>query len=58
MDTQKKTGTRCLSARHVGQKSIEEVTDASGFVSAAHFARLFKEQYQMTPTEYRGRNDE
>ena len=39
-------------------KTIEEVTDASGFVSAAHFARLFKEQYQMTPTEYRGRNDE
>ena len=38
-------------------KTIEEVTDASGFVSAAHFARLFKEQYQMTPTEYRGRND-
>jgi len=39
-------------------QTIEEVTDASGFVSAAHFARLFKEQYQMTPTEYRGRNDE
>ena len=39
-------------------KTIEEVTDASGFVSAAHFARLFKEQYQMTPTEYRGRNNE
>lgn len=34
-------------------KNIEEIAEASGFASAAHFARLFKEQYSVTPTAFR-----
>lgn len=34
-------------------KSIEEIAESSGFASAPHFARLFKEHYSSTPTEYR-----
>lgn len=34
-------------------KNIEEIAEASGFTSAAHFARLFKEQYSVTPTAFR-----
>ncbi|MCD7926468.1 MAG: helix-turn-helix domain-containing protein [Bacteroides sp.] len=34
-------------------KSIEEIAEASGFISAAHFARLFKEKYFLTPTAFR-----
>lgn len=34
-------------------KTIEEISEASGFVSSPHFTRLFKEQYRTTPSEYR-----
>lgn len=36
-------------------KSVEEVAEASGFVSNTHFARLFKSHYQLTPTDYRAK---
>lgn len=34
-------------------KNIEEVAEASGFISASHFARLFKERYLVSPSAYR-----
>lgn len=34
-------------------RSVEEVSEVSGFVSNTHFTRLFKSYYQLTPTEYR-----
>lgn len=34
-------------------QSIEQVAEESGYVSNAHFARLFKKHYRRTPTEYR-----
>ena len=36
-------------------RSIDDITEASGFVSAPHFTRLFKEHYSATPTEYRAK---
>lgn len=37
-------------------KTIEEVSEASGFVSGPHFSRLFKEQYHTTPSDYRAKH--
>lgn len=34
-------------------KNIEEVAEACGFISASHFARLFKERYSLSPSLYR-----
>lgn len=34
-------------------KGIEQVAEESGYISSAHFARLFKKHYRKTPTEYR-----
>lgn len=34
-------------------KGIEQVAEESGYISNAHFARLFKQHYLLTPTEYR-----
>lgn len=34
-------------------ENIDEIASRSGFLSSAHFARLFKKQYSHTPTEYR-----
>lgn len=39
-------------------KSIEEISADCGFVSSTHFARLFKEYYSTTPTEYRAKQIE
>ncbi|WP_044271004.1 helix-turn-helix domain-containing protein [Bacteroides timonensis] len=36
-------------------KSIEDIADASGFISASHFARLFKAQYSVSPSAYRAK---
>lgn len=36
-------------------KNIEEVAEASGFISASHFARLFKERYSVPPSAYRAK---
>lgn len=33
--------------------SIREIADRTGFSDAAHFSRVFKERYQMSPLEYR-----
>lgn len=35
------------------RKSIEEVAGESGYVSPAHFSRLFKKYFLLTPTGYR-----
>lgn len=42
---------------HTSDKSIEQVAEASGFVSQPHFARVFKKCYSMTPTEYRAKQN-
>lgn len=34
-------------------KGIEQVAEESGHANSAHFARLFKQRYSLTPTEYR-----
>ena len=34
-------------------RSIDQISEASGFASAPHFTRLFKEHYASTPSEYR-----
>lgn len=49
----KKKLERAAFLLETSDKNIEEITEASGFTSAAHFARLFKEQYSMTPTAFR-----
>lgn len=36
-------------------KTMEEISEASGFVSTPHFSRLFKEQYLLTPTAFRAK---
>ncbi|WP_300700751.1 AraC family transcriptional regulator [Bacteroides sp.] len=36
-------------------KTMEEISEACGFVSTPHFSRLFKEQYQLTPTAFRAK---
>lgn len=33
--------------------SIQEIAEQTGFFDAAHLGRVFKENYQMTPLEYR-----
>lgn len=35
------------------QISIQEIIDTVGYSNSSHFYRLFKKQYQITPTEYR-----
>lgn len=37
-------------------RSITGVAYAHGFSSAAHFSRTFRDQYQVTPSEFRRRN--
>ena len=32
---------------------VQEIASAVGFISAKHFAHVFREYYRMTPTEYR-----
>lgn len=49
----KKKLERAAFLLETSDKNIEEIAEASGFISAAHFARLFKEQYGKTPTAYR-----
>ncbi|MCC8171860.1 MAG: helix-turn-helix transcriptional regulator [Parabacteroides sp.] len=36
-------------------KNMEEVAEASDFISASHFARLFKERYSVSPSAYRAK---
>lgn len=49
----KKKLERAAYLLETSDKTIEEIAEASGFVSGPHFARLFKEHYQNTPSEYR-----
>lgn len=37
----------------IRQLSMKEVSFRCGFVSESHFSRLFKKQYNMSPTKYR-----
>lgn len=39
------------------EKSILDIALESGFESASHFSRKFRKHYQITPTEYRNRDD-
>lgn len=36
-------------------KTMEEISEVCGFVSTPHFSRIFKEQYQLTPTAFRAK---
>lgn len=51
----KKKLERAAYLLDTSDKTIEEIAEASGFVSGPHFARLFKEYYQFTPSEYRAK---
>lgn len=47
---------RCEKAKRLLEddgKSISQVSEAVGFVSAAHFSHVFKRMTGCTPTEYR-----
>ena len=35
------------------QKNINEITSDSGFESASHFSRIFKEKFGSAPLQYR-----
>lgn len=45
-----------LAASGSAQASISEVAYRLGFKSPAHFSRVFRRQYKMSPSEYRERN--
>lgn len=51
----KKKLERAAFLLETSDKNIEEIAEASGFVNAAHFTHLFKEQYTVTPTSFRTR---
>lgn len=51
----KKKLERAAYLLNTSDKTIEEIAETSGFVSSPHFARLFKEYYQFTPSEYRAK---
>lgn len=53
----KKKLERAAFLLHTSDKSIEQVAEASGFVSQPHFARVFKKSYSVTPTEYRAKQN-
>lgn len=36
-----------------GDFTIEEIMNQVGYENSSHFHRLFKEEYEMTPKEYR-----
>lgn len=47
---------RCLHAAEMlktTDQSISFISDQAGFVSAAHFSRIFKKHFGYTPSEYR-----
>lgn len=46
--------TRLLSSHK--EMSIQDVADRTGFSSARYFSTVFKQNYGMTPTEYRRNN--
>lgn len=40
---------------HTTSKPVSTIAEETGFASTGYFCRRFKERYQMTPKEYRGR---
>jgi AraC-like DNA-binding protein len=49
--------SRLLSSATHGKVSIKEVAYRCGFTSEAHFSRVFRNRYSMTPGEYLRRSD-
>lgn len=52
-DWRLKTAKEWLSSKDANSISIAEIAFRIGFKSPAHFSRLFKRVYKMTPREYR-----
>ncbi len=42
-----------LAAPRLAARTITDIALSHGFNDAAHFSRLFKESYGMSPAEYR-----
>lgn len=47
---------RAAQMLQTGQYNISEVSDLTGFSTQSHFSNLFKKQFGMTPSEYKGTN--
>lgn len=47
---------RAAQMLQTGQYNISEVADLTGFCTLSHFSNLFKKQFGMTPSEYKGSN--
>ena len=52
-DKRLKTAGQWLSASRSGEASISEIAYRVGFKSAAHFSRMFKREFKVSPREYR-----
>lgn len=48
-----KLASVALRSRTFANKSIKEIAFQSGFSDAAHFSRMFRQQYGVSPREYR-----
>lgn len=52
-DKRLKIAGQWLSASKSGETSVSEIAYRVGFKSPAHFSRMFKRAYQMSPRQYR-----
>jgi len=53
-DKRLKTAGQWLANSRPGEASISEVAYRVGFKSPAHFSRMFKREFKLTPRQYRG----
>lgn len=49
----KKKLERAAFLLETSNENIENIAETSGFISASHFTRVFKEYYSVTPRDYR-----
>ena len=52
-DKRLKTAGQWLTASKSGEASVSEIAYRVGFKSAAHFSRMFKRQFKLSPRQYR-----
>jgi AraC family transcriptional activator of tynA and feaB len=52
-DKRLKTAGQWLMASKAGEASVSEIAYRVGFKSAAHFSRMFKREFKLSPRQYR-----
>ncbi len=52
-DKRLKTAGQWLTASKSGEASVSEIAYRVGFKSAAHFSRMFKREFKLSPRQYR-----